>query len=850
MLQIYRIYILLLGVALAGTLDAQIYGDPIEYWDFADGLPDSWTNDSQSQIGLWEYRGPFTSPNNSVCSQGSCGIGSIPIASQSLGNGFMIFDSNYWDDDVGPCGQIGSGQDPGPHEAWLTTGSIDLTGVSVPTLTFQQQYKHFQTSSFDVYTSVLVSIDGGENFTVIHENPGDYMLSPPAEWVNIPLGDMVADQPDVRIKFLFSGLYYWWSIDDVAIFQPNQEDLLIANAKFTEFDYNLDPSGFGDMEYSSYAQTMLPEFNFSGQCINIGATAANGSHFEVRVNDSEDNEVHFQTTNPFNLVTGGSILYEAPDPFIPDLPIGAYEIEFLMDQTETDESYWNNFAYKNFDIHPFQMALDRGVVADQFIPNESLQDQTIEIGNIFVTWEYGHQINSISFSVGDSSDAGTPVYGVVYNLERSEIYGQTAAYEINITDVNGSPEDSWVTLPLLEPIATADTSLFLIMIVDSTDIGNFYVNRSGPIPDFASQVAFPETNGLYYLLQAPLIRMNLFPAGVISGCLDSSAMNYNSAATADDFSCLFGGCTDLEATNYDSSADWDDGTCFNGGCTDPEADNYDSTAEIDDGSCQFLGCIDVDANNYDSTANTDDGSCIYSEAFMSVNQMVGCAPMTITVTNQTDLGEESNCSFDFGDDTIVNTCENSITHTYNEPGNYSISYTHTVGEFESEYVITPIEVFANPEPPVISFDSENNTLSCDCPFDISYTWFFNDFELSDTSAQINPENNGIYSLFIVDEHGCSASSNELPVVVTHLDEVPDNFGTTLVYPNPTSEWFIVSSSSKNPFIQICDLYGRVVFEERIKGNSIKVVSEQWAAGSYLVRISSGELNEVRRLLIK
>jgi hypothetical protein len=645
-------------------------------------------------------------------------------------------------------------------------------------------------------------------------------------------------------------LYYWWCIDDVAIFQPNQEDLLIASAKFTEFNFNLDPSGFGDMEYSSYAQTMLPDFNFSAQCINIGTTAANGSHLEVRVNDSENSEVHFQSTSPFNLVTGGSILYETSSSYVPALPNGSYEIEFLMDQTETDQSYWNNFAYKTFDIHPFEMALDKGVLANQFIPNESLQNQTIEIGNIFVTWEYGHQFNSISFSVGDSSDVGTPVYGVVYDLDRNEIFGQTASYELNETDVNGSPQDSWVTLPLLEPIPTTDTSLFLVMIVDSTDIGNLYMNRSGSIPDFASQVAFPETNNLYYLLQAPLVRINLFPAGVLSGCLDSEASNFNADATADDFSCLYAGCTDLEASNYDSSATWDDGGCFNGGCTDPEADNFDSTAELEDGSCLYLGCIDIDANNYDSTANANDGSCTYSEAFISVNQMVGCAPLTITVFNQTELDEESVCSFDFGDDTVINTCESIVTHTYNEPGNYSINYSHSIGDFNSEFVITPIEVFANPEPPEISFDSGSGTLVCDCPFDISYTWFFNDIELTDTSEQISPENNGIYSLFIVDEHGCTASSNELPVLVTHLDEVPHNINTTLVYPNPTSDWFIVSASALNPLVRVSDIYGRKVFEKKIEGYSIKVNSADWASGSYLVRISSGDLDKVYRLLIK
>jgi len=49
------------------------------------------------------------------------------------------------------------------------------------------------------------------------------------------------------------------------------------------------------------------------------------------------------------------------------------------------------------------------------------------------------------------------------------------------------------------------------------------------------------------------------------------------------------------------------------GCTDPTACNYDSAAEADDGSCIapcIQGCMDSEACNYDNTATIDDGSCL------------------------------------------------------------------------------------------------------------------------------------------------------------------------------------------------------------------------------------------------
>ena len=51
------------------------------------------------------------------------------------------------------------------------------------------------------------------------------------------------------------------------------------------------------------------------------------------------------------------------------------------------------------------------------------------------------------------------------------------------------------------------------------------------------------------------------------------------------------------------------------GCTDSLASNFDSTATIDDGSCIYniLGCTDSTALNYDSLATVDDGSCLIDD---------------------------------------------------------------------------------------------------------------------------------------------------------------------------------------------------------------------------------------------
>jgi hypothetical protein len=111
---------------------------------------------------------------------------------------------------------------------------------------------------------------------------------------------------------------------------------------------------------------------------------------------------------------------------------------------------------------------------------------------------------------------------------------------------------------------------------------------------------------------------------ILPGCTDTTAFNYNPAATLNDNSCIavVNGCTEPTANNYSASANVDSSFCTWAGCTDPTAFNYNSvivanasiygTTATNDGTCVAIvnGCTDPLAFNYNSSANTNDGSCI------------------------------------------------------------------------------------------------------------------------------------------------------------------------------------------------------------------------------------------------
>ena len=159
----------------------------------------------------------------------------------------------------------------------------------------------------------------------------------------------------------------------------------------------------------------------------------------------------------------------------------------------------------------------------------------------------------------------------------------------------------------------------------------------------------------------------------VFGCLDSTALNYDSLANTTDSSCYYiAGCTSPTYIEYNADADFDDGSCdipvvlgcmdtsaFNYnplantelagscievvlGCMQPLAFNYNPNANIAD-TCIALtyGCTDPTMFNYDQLANTDDGGC---EPFV-----YGCTDSTAFNYNPLANADNSSCiSFIFG----------------------------------------------------------------------------------------------------------------------------------------------------------------------------------------------------------
>ena len=102
-------------------------------------------------------------------------------------------------------------------------------------------------------------------------------------------------------------------------------------------------------------------------------------------------------------------------------------------------------------------------------------------------------------------------------------------------------------------------------------------------------------------------------------CLPDSSYSFlwSTGDTTEDVSGLMTGPISCTITDCNGCVYSWNGFVYIGvvsGCTDPFAFNFDPTANTDDSSCVYTGCLDSLALNYDPIASIDDSSCVYPHA--------------------------------------------------------------------------------------------------------------------------------------------------------------------------------------------------------------------------------------------
>lgn len=210
---------------------------PIWTEDFSGGVPNDWviyghTGNPATAVAnsQWEYRGTTTIPGVGTGSRGawagSSGVaGGSPIASPTASNGFMIFDSDYLDNNGSQTG-AGTGVAPAPHVGDLTTDTIDLSGFPNIQLTIHSSARYFAGRYL-----LAFSTDGGATWGDTTRILGDLAVNASTatddEVTVINISNFVGNSSMAMIRFIFDGAYnepgangqgyYYWMFDDLSI---------------------------------------------------------------------------------------------------------------------------------------------------------------------------------------------------------------------------------------------------------------------------------------------------------------------------------------------------------------------------------------------------------------------------------------------------------------------------------------------------------------------------------------------------------------------------------------------------------------------------------------------------------
>ena len=709
---------------------AQVLGVPLHSWDFSGGLPTTWSNGSTSGIGVWEYRGPLTTPSNAITSRGSCSGGSSPFNSVTQSNGFMIFDSNYWDDNDNECGGFGTGLDPGPHTAWLISNSFSLAGTTGAVVTYQQQFRNFGAT-----IKVQYSINSGTTWVDMITQvdfPGAT-----AEWKSATFPAGAIGQTNVRLRFLFSGNYYHWAIDDITVYKPSINNLAINSTRYTTFGNTtpVPPNDFHDLPYDRYPKTMIVPFKFNAKATNIGSATQTNTNLNVKVLNSVNATLYNQTTANSNVVAGATGNYTLTAAFTPTTTTGYFRIAYQINQFQTDEAPSNNRDTLDYYITDYQYARDEGLMQDEFTPNALYAGQTYQVGNIFEGHTNTVKCTSVAVAVGPGTAVGTTIQAKIYRTDFSNLVATSLPYSVNAWDINTLGQEKLITLQLPTSLTLSNDSIYIVMVGNTVGSQAFRVCRSGNALDQTSFVHYPESNGLFFMAKIPIVRMNLFTLAQTPGCTNPLAMNFSPTAGIDDGSCDIPGCIYPTSSNYNPNANFYDGSCIVSGCTIPTACNYLPIATVNDGSC-ILPITYYSDSDSDSFGNL-------ASPLSSCTQPLGY------VTNSTDCND-NNFAINPNAIEICNTIDDDCDGLINE------GFT-----FLTYYADADADGFGNPS---VSLSA--------CSIPAGYV--ANNTDCNDTNPLIRP---GVAEVCNLIDDNCNGQIDEgLLFVNYYIDTDLDGFG--------------------------------------------------------------------------
>ncbi len=265
--------------------------------------------------------------------------------------------------------------------------------------------------------------------------------------------------------------------------------------------------------------------------------------------------------------------------------------------------------------------------------------------------------------------------------------------------------------------------------------------------------------------------------GILFGCNDDSACNFNPDANENDGSCLY------PEPYYNCAGD-----CI------LDSDN--------DGVCDELeiyGCPEPMACNYNPEA-TEAIECIYPIPYYNCDG---------TCVNDTD--GDGIC-----DEFETEGCTNI----------FACNFLETATNDDGSCIVITAEIFYNQQENILTVETQHDSLNI--------TWLYYDnvipFEHSDTLHLIE---DGVYGVLLYDPINDCGTTDTVHINVVGLND--DMEQEVKLYPNPTSDYlyFELQLSSR---ITIYNTLGKLLVDQQSRSGKIDV--QDWEQGLYFVKVEN------------
>ena len=274
----------------------------------------------------------------------------VAIQSPTVANGCAMYNSDVYD---GGGTAVGGGAYPGTHSGAMTSPSIDLSGYNAVTLKFNQ---YARANANAVSTLIDISLDTGATWinipfnSEVTANGSNGGLGADVELLDISA--IAGGQPDVQIRFTWSGRYYFWLVDDVQIIKTPDNNLSISAFNFAPYNYA-----------TPFSQLATDTFDFDVNISNVGGADQHNVVVVAEVTDANLNRIWADSVSIATLPAGysDSLLFFAS--YVPDttvMPVGDYAVVYSVRSDSVDFDSADNLDGEFFEVSDSLFAKEDG----------------------------------------------------------------------------------------------------------------------------------------------------------------------------------------------------------------------------------------------------------------------------------------------------------------------------------------------------------------------------------------------------------------------------------------------------------------------------------------------------------